>query len=448
MLPKTISISDIKPAPYNPRKINSKQFELLKKSISDLGLIIPILVNKENMMIIAGHQRTKAARAIGIEKVPFFFVDGVNKYDEARFNQFHNASDDYKSGTGIAKTDAEGFAELPPDCFSVKDVIGGRVKTICRILIKYGNVLSCVIQDGKVIYNPTYIKACQLLDFKVNAYCIRSKLNINADAIYLNSDYGVYSYDNLPRNTYVQGLAQMTRLPNQGKKKRSHLYEYLVIPYLNKTGNCKFLDFGAGKAEYANKLHGMPIEFYPHHGSKILYKKADAMIKNAEKYIKHNGRFDFVVCDSVVNSTNDMKAELAVLRCLSIFSKGPIFISGRRLEPIIGIQNSKTAISYKNVNYFLDQDNFTSSFRKGQWYYQHFHTKKTIQDELRQVHLKIVKYREDNSAFQLMAVKEKELSRQEAKSAIDYEFDLPLPNGKTYQENKEMWNLVEKFYPN
>lgn len=441
-----INIADIKPAPYNPRKINQAQFELLKKSISNLGLVIPVLVNKQNNMIIAGHQRTKAAKAVGIKEVPAFFVNGVNKYDEARFNQFHNASDDYKSGTGIINTNANGFVELQADQFEIKDVIAGRVKSICRILIKYGNVLSCVVENNKVIYNPTYVKACQLLNLKVNAFCMNAKYK--DDYMYLNSDYGVYSYENLPKNTYVQGLAQMTRLPNNGKKQQSHLYKYFVIPYLNKTDKRDFLDFGAGKAEYANKLKGTAVEFYPHHGNTILYKKANAMIEDLKKHLKEKGKFGFVVCDSVVNSTNNMKAEMAVLRCLSIFSKGPIFISGRRLEKVIASQNSKKAVDNVNYDYFLDENNFTSSFRKGQWYYQHFHTRKTIESELKKVHLKIVKYREDASAFQLMAVKEKELSRQEAKSAIDYEFDLPLPNGKTYQQNKEMWNLVEKFYPN
>ena len=68
-----VSVDSIKGADYNPRKIADDKIDELAKSIKDLGFILPILVNKSNNIIIAGHQRTKTARKIGIEKVPAFF---------------------------------------------------------------------------------------------------------------------------------------------------------------------------------------------------------------------------------------------------------------------------------------------------------------------------------------------------------------------------------------
>lgn len=88
-----VNIDEITPASYNPRKISNQQFEKLKESISLNGFVMPILVNKSNMTIIAGHQRTKAAKAIGIKEVPVFFCDGINKADEIKFNQIHNGTD-------------------------------------------------------------------------------------------------------------------------------------------------------------------------------------------------------------------------------------------------------------------------------------------------------------------------------------------------------------------
>jgi len=88
-----INISDIKPASYNPRKISQQQFNKLQESIKNIGFVMPILVNKSNMTIIAGHQRTKAAKAIGVEQVPVFFCNNINQADEIKFNQIHNGKD-------------------------------------------------------------------------------------------------------------------------------------------------------------------------------------------------------------------------------------------------------------------------------------------------------------------------------------------------------------------
>jgi ParB-like chromosome segregation protein Spo0J len=55
-----VSIDAVKPAAYNPRKITKEQQQELCKSIRKFGLIVPILVNRKDNVIIAGHQRTKS----------------------------------------------------------------------------------------------------------------------------------------------------------------------------------------------------------------------------------------------------------------------------------------------------------------------------------------------------------------------------------------------------
>lgn len=66
---RTVAIKDIQPAKYNPRRISDDKKEQLKESIRENGFCIPILVNKANNVIIAGHQRTKAATELGIKEV-------------------------------------------------------------------------------------------------------------------------------------------------------------------------------------------------------------------------------------------------------------------------------------------------------------------------------------------------------------------------------------------
>ena len=73
-----VKIAELKPAGYNPRQISEKDFEQLKKSLAEFEAVEPAVVNKhkgrENI-IIGGHQRIKAAKALCWETYPCYFVD-------------------------------------------------------------------------------------------------------------------------------------------------------------------------------------------------------------------------------------------------------------------------------------------------------------------------------------------------------------------------------------
>ena len=65
-------------AEYNPRTISKKQFKDLKKSITEFGIVAPIVVNinkdRENV-IVGGHQRVRALQYLGHESVLCALVD-------------------------------------------------------------------------------------------------------------------------------------------------------------------------------------------------------------------------------------------------------------------------------------------------------------------------------------------------------------------------------------
>lgn len=67
-------ISELNPAEYNPRHISEVEFAKLKRSLMEFGLVEPIVINKDNQ-IIGGHQRVKAAEAIGWTEVDCIVVD-------------------------------------------------------------------------------------------------------------------------------------------------------------------------------------------------------------------------------------------------------------------------------------------------------------------------------------------------------------------------------------
>ena len=67
------NISELIPAEYNPRYITDEALEHLKASIQRFDAVEPVLVNMHpdrKNIIISGHQRLKAAKALGMEKFP------------------------------------------------------------------------------------------------------------------------------------------------------------------------------------------------------------------------------------------------------------------------------------------------------------------------------------------------------------------------------------------
>lgn len=73
-----MSISDLIPANYNPRKISDSDLTHLKKSLTEFSAVEPAIINRypgrENV-IVGGHQRIKAAKSLGWKIFPCVFVD-------------------------------------------------------------------------------------------------------------------------------------------------------------------------------------------------------------------------------------------------------------------------------------------------------------------------------------------------------------------------------------
>lgn len=446
-----IAINKVKPANYNPRKISEKQFEKLKQSITEHGFVMPILVNRKNHTIIAGHQRTKAATAIGITEVPVFYIDDINLADEIRFNQIHNGTDNEYNGMVYLKNEREtGFYTLPVSEFHIKDKNATVVKEICKLILKYGNVLCCVIDGKGSLVGSNYVHACKLLGLDVNTSVIRTSEKRNL----LQEEYGVFTYEELEKNTWVKGLAQMFRDTTEkdtGKKKnKSSLYTNLVIPWLAGK-KLSILDFGCGKGAYIksfNSKNAIGVEFYNNNSKSIDVAKGNRQIDAMIKHIEINGPFDVVVCDSVMNSVDSLEAEEAVVGSLNSLCSlnGHMFISGRTVEAVSSNINLKKDRNVgKRLIEFLDADKFTANFRKGKWYYQHFHDKKDITSLIERFGFEIEEliYNKFSHTWQVRARKVAEIPDEAKKKAIDFEFNLPLPEGNTYKRHTDVKKVLD-----
>ena len=124
---------------------------------------------------------------------------------------------------------------------------------------------------------------------------------------------------------------------------------------------------------------------------------------------------------------------------------GGVFLSGRNKEFIEGLQNTKKSIDKCQYIKFLDADNFTAQYRQGNWFFQHFHTRETLEKTLSMVGLKIVKFDDKDSSWRCICERVRELTIEEKIAGIDFEFNLPLPNNKRYNRQEDVKNTLKKI---
>ena len=63
-------VRDLIPHPKNPNRHGSRQIELLSHNIKNMGWRHPIVVSSRSGLIVAGHARLEAAKALKLESVP------------------------------------------------------------------------------------------------------------------------------------------------------------------------------------------------------------------------------------------------------------------------------------------------------------------------------------------------------------------------------------------
>ena len=73
---QSMSITDIKPYPKNPRD-NDAGVDAVANSIKEFGWQQPIVVDKDNVIIV-GHTRYKAAKKLGMKEVPVVVASNLS----------------------------------------------------------------------------------------------------------------------------------------------------------------------------------------------------------------------------------------------------------------------------------------------------------------------------------------------------------------------------------
>lgn len=456
MLDLNYDITHLRGAEYNPRYIDDNDLTMLADSIKELGLVKPLIVRGD--LLVAGHQRTKALRRLGVTTAAVYVLPvDTTTYDEVRFNQLHNGTD---MDNGDEQCFIAGLGGLAGFTTVKASAIRGNLrakmayirKSMAEMIIKYGSWGGVVAtQSGEVIHCAQYALAAKLTNSVLTVYVIK-----DADKAkylkFLSREYGVFSYEHLEKTTYIQTYAQMMRL-RQGKKiggsMKSRLYERHVIPYLLKQGKgLRGIDFGSGQGDYARHLRSMGVDL---HDVELFRRKGasntidlatvNRMIDKMCSDVANKGLYDYVICDSVLNSVDCLQAEQAVMSFIKGLCKpeGLLFFSGRcrEAEEYISKQLTQAASKHGRIS-FCDNNGFTAQYRKGHWFYQKFHTKEDVKQLITRHGLKEVTHVHDDTSFQVVAVNDRPVEWPDLSSAICYEFELPLSGDRQLQRSDDV----------
>ena len=101
---KMMNIDELIPYAKNPR-INENAVYAVASSIEEFGFKVPIVVDKNNV-IINGHTRLKAARSLGMKEVPVVIADDLTEEQAKAFRLADNKTAEL-SGWDLELLDGE-----------------------------------------------------------------------------------------------------------------------------------------------------------------------------------------------------------------------------------------------------------------------------------------------------------------------------------------------------
>lgn len=400
-----ININNVSMAEYNPRSIKDDRIEDLAQSIMNVGFVIPVIYNTYNSVLLAGHQRLKASKRIGLTEVPAIGIEIKNKNKEINFNIVHNTLDNSKHSATHRK--------------ALKEIIE-----------EHGNIFYAVKNEsGDVLYGLDYLET-EGIDH--NIVIVEDRYSD-----YFTTDYGKYDYSSFTGYDYSQTKAQL----NRAESMRSQLYTRFVEPYMNYHKDHVVLDFGSGKGFEANRMNENgfnfdEIEFYHKQGESITEKMIQKVVSREDLY-------DGVVVDSVLNSVTQEKYQKYIIQLSNAFMKtgGHLFISSRSAEYFHRrlSNNQVDNGSGKNKVYSMDDKNFTVSYRGGLPFFQKFDYKQDIIDLAIENGFRLVNEFEHTSFY----LEFEKINDCEYEQAIIEEFSLPKASGGNYNFSESVLNFIK-----
>ncbi len=448
-----VPIEEVTGSEYNPRVITEDALLALQHSIRRFGMVKPLIVNASNNVITAGHQRKKAATAIGLTHLPCIRINSPNLQDEILFNLMHNSIETSKTTVRLEDYVVGGYHYCPSEKVKIesepKNVL--ICSEITKLMSRYGEWGSVVTDgDGNVILNAEYAYCSKKLGYGVLVYAIPNE-DVPEFLDCMGVEYGKYNFDNLGVQTYHQFLAQPKRLSTDGRQSNtSILYEKYLIPRLQKTDS--IIDIGAGRMAYVKLLKSQGYNIHAYEPSlmvkganKLDMKGIIANILRAEKQVRANGLFDWCVLEAVINSVVDDEFEKAVLTaCNAVLKATGTLITCTRNIAYVEKAYDKTKLSAGagDCLWYLDDKNYTLGVTNGIVFKQKFHTRESYVALLEQYFEEVGVLSCTASYIYCACSKPKQLPREVYEEYLEKELNIEYPGGFKHNKHRGLMDAL------
>ena len=448
-----VPIEEVTGSEYNPRSITSEALESLQYSIRRFGMVKPLIVNATNNVITAGHQRKKAATAIGLEYLPRIRISSPNLQDEILFNLMHNSNETSKTSVRLEEFTVGGYHYCTPDKVKIESEPQNVLvcSEITKLMSRYGEWGSAVTDgDGNVILNAEYAHCAKKLGYGVLCYAIPNE-DVPEFLECMGIEYGKYNFDNLGIQTYHQFLAQPKRLSTDGRQSNtSILYEKYLIPRLQKTDS--IIDVGAGRMAYVKLLKSKGYNIHAYEPSlmvkganKLDMKGIVANILRAEQEVRAHGLFDWCVLEAVINSVVDDEFEKAVLTaCNAVLkSTGTLITCTRNIAYVEkAYEKQKLSAGAGDCLWYLDEKNYTLGVTNGIVFKQKFHTRESFVALLERYFEEVGVLSCTAGYIYCACSKPRQLDTEVYEEYLEKELNIEYPGGFKHNKHKGLMEVL------
>ncbi len=498
---KLISIEEIRPSTYNPRITDPARLDLIELSLRKLGFLLPIYADADGE-ILSGHQRQIVAERIGTIQVPVEHTRPMNLQQRKAVNiAFNRATNDLAVTDTPASLTAElqsakvyeVAAKLPdktPDtpefypCLQVRRVPikpllranSGRwvryAAAISKTLIHKGILMPIVIRPSGLVVNG--IGRLETLAELKRATVPVIKIS-DAEADLAEAMLNLLSMDFSIHERYADLLRYNSF--RRARRARSYLGRGFVFAVIGATPANRFdifqkddrarwinihgntiLDFGAGHLTETKLLRDAGLDVTPFEPYRL---GPDSQIDKAEsihlareflKAVAGGKRFSSIFISSVLNSVPFEHDRLQIATICAALCEPPCnlyacassdnqsgwkSISGKEYANATHQNNLTFRLDYE-PNIQLGDISETPKVQK-------YHTR----DQFRRLFGTVfehVEISEQSNNVQAVCRRPKPLDPVKLRAALEFEFDLPYPDGSRMGLVSEAITAFSKFF--
>lgn len=486
-----VPINEIQASEYNPRKNDEKRLALTELSLRKLGFLLPIYADKSGE-ILSGHQRCLVAARMGFTKVPVEYVDiedinerkTVNILFNRATNDLHKQDTCGKIKNRLYNMDIEGISGQLPDiepdseaafpCMHTKRVdtvelakknhreFDGHIRALAGTLeTRFGVVMPIVMGEGMKVVNGIgrlqiaaegkrrFVKCVQVSGAQEELAA--AMLNLLSMDFSMESSYAdVLRYNSFmrernTRETDAEGNCALGDgffkglFPNNNGRDFFKLEGEILDAWVRKYGD-RIVDFGAGKLNNTRTLRNAGVfvsAFEPYFvttGDEVHKEKSIEIAKKFLDDVERGVEYTSVFISSVFNSVPFMADRIMIARIAAALcapcGRVVCWCQSNQSQQFI-ITKKHNIANNSRLTFDLDYEPNTvlgdiskhPKVQKG-------HTKEELTDIFEQSFRNIDRI-EMIHRFWYLEASRPVIDLQKLGEALDFEFELPYPDGST-----------------